>query len=240
MRWGLTVIALGAACLFLPIRSLACSLQACLDNGAEVRGNFVVKIKFSGKPLAGVSVEVARYGAEPDAKPLFSGRTAHDGSVQVSLPPGEYWLNTDLLGVSAGSMCFHVSDHPSSKAMQRVEYGWGDFADSTQRVAGSVIDSQPGKGDTPLMNMVHRTEVPIAYAPMELHDPLTGAVYLTTTDREGRFNFEAIPNGTYVLLVLDAHLLIRLDPSSKRDQLLLESRPADGGSCGGVGIRRTS
>lgn len=211
-------------------------MQSCLNNGVELRGKFVVKVRHAGKPLAGVRVEVTSYNAAADLRTQFSSTTAADETVLVTVSPGEYWLSTDFLGVSAGSECFHISDLASKKGKGKVNYDWGALAVSTQRIAGSLIDSEPGKGDNPLMNMVHRVETPMAASPLTLQNPLTGGVYHAATDLEGRFSFEAIPTGTYVLHVLDAHLLIALAPSSKRERLRLVNRPASGGSCGGVGI----
>jgi hypothetical protein len=72
-------------------------------------------------------------------------------------------------------------------------------------------------------------------------------VYRTTSDPNGAFAFDGIPNGTYVLHI-DAgkvqpdrdyeasNQLIDLGPTAKRDLLLLKRREASGGSCGGTSL----
>jgi hypothetical protein len=46
-------------------------------------------------------------------------------------------------------------------------------------MAGRLVDSQPGHGDSPIMNLVHRVDVPIAHAKLKLQNPVTAAVYST-------------------------------------------------------------
>jgi hypothetical protein len=62
-----------------------------------------------------------------------------------------------------------------------------------------LVDSQPGKGGNALQNLLHRVNVPIAEAKMELRQPVTGMAYATVSDANGHFAFDHIPNGIYVL-----------------------------------------
>lgn len=240
----LAAAALASLIAFFAVPSNACSLASCLHTGMEMRQDFAVTVTHDGKPLAGVAVQVTSSVEGKNRQP-FSGITSGDGTVHVTnLPSGEYWLNAELLGISAAYECFHVSNRPSRKAKGKLTYEWGDEAPGTQRIAGKLIDSQPGNGGTPLSNLIHRIEVPISGAGLKLQNPTTGAVYTTTSDHNGDFAFDTIPTGTYVLHIegggagergYDAtDLLIELNFHATRNALLLTRRDAGGGSCGGT------
>jgi len=221
-------------------------MQGCLGNGVEMRPAFVVDITFGGKPLPGVAVEVRGFGGEKDNVKLFSSVTAPNGKVNVvELPPGNYWLNTEFLGISAGSQCFHVAPGSSHSAKKRIAYEWGDFAPVVRQMAGRLVDSQPGHGDSAIMNIIHRVDVPIAHAKMKLQNPVTAAVYSTESDTDGHFTFRDVPPGTYVLHVEggtvtngrdyeSTDLLVALGDTAKNRTLLLSRREAGAGSCGGT------
>ncbi len=237
----LTVIA-SLTVLLSAIPSNACSAASCLDRGVEMRRDFAVKVTHDGRPLPGVTVQVTSDGSE-----RFSGLTLTDGTVRVTgLPPGDYWLNAEFLGIGAGYQCFHVSDRPSGKSKRKLTYDWGDEPPATRRIAGRLIDDQPGKGGTPLWNLVHRVNVPIRGAALKLQNPLTGATYNMDSDSDGAFAFDGIPEGTYVLHIAGGgtesreydptDLLIELSPSASRNTLLLTRREAGGGSCGGTSL----
>jgi len=221
-------------------------MAGCLGKGIEMRGNFVVRVKHDGKPLPGVAVWIT---SNAESNRMFSGTTARDGTVNVAnLSPGEYWLNAELLGILAGSECFHIESRSSRKAKKSVTYDWGNLAPTTRQVVGKLIDSQPGQGGTPLWNLLHRVEVPIAQARLRLQNPLTGAISKTLSDDEGHFSFDGIPNGTYVLHIdggtasggseyAASDHVIKVSDTAKQGTLLLEHRDAGGGSCGGTGLK---
>lgn len=230
--------------LLFPALSDACSLTGC-DKGFELRREFVVRITHGGKPLPGVSVRITG-STEQKINELFFRLTAADGTVRVAdLPPGEYWLNAELLGITAVFHCFHVNSRTSRKAKKKVNYEWGDEAPATRQIAGRLIDSQPGQGGTPLWNLLHRVEVPISEARMKLQNPLTGAVHNTVSDANGHFSFDGVPSGTYVIHIEggttlngrdydSTDQLIQLSETAKSDSLLLKRREASAGSCGGT------
>ncbi|MFZ0300790.1 MAG: SpaA isopeptide-forming pilin-related protein [Candidatus Sulfotelmatobacter sp.] len=175
--------------------SAACSMAGCLNDGDEMRPTFTIIVTHDEKPLAGVNFHIVAKGAEQ-----FSGITDDQGSIHVqTLAPGLYWLNGDLLGTGVVYTCFHVSAKPSRKAKIRLTYTWGDEGPATSKIAGRLVASQPGKGGTPIWNLTHRIDVPIAGAGLTLRDPISHAVYLTTSDQDGHFFFEGLPSGTYVL-----------------------------------------
>lgn len=242
----LLIVAILGSVLAVSTPSTACSIQGCAGDGVEMRRAFVVDITFGRKPLPGVAVEVRRLAGEKDNNPLFSSMTARNGKVNVGeLPPGNYWLYAEFLGISAGRECFHVAARSSRSAKKRIAYEWGDLAPGVRRIAGRLVDSQPGHGESAIMNMVHRVNVPIAHAKMKLQNPVTAAVYTAESDVDGHFTFGDLPPGTYVLhveggTVTDGRdyestdLLVALGDKAKWDTLLLSRREAGGGSCGGT------
>jgi hypothetical protein len=200
---------------------------------------FAVTILHSGKPLSGVAVQVSGNGKQ------FTVFTASEGDVQITdLPAGYYWLDAQLLGISAAYQCFHVADRPTRKAKQKLTYEWGDEAPATRQFAGRLIDSQPNKAGLPLWNVLHRVDVPIVGANLKLQNPITGAIYTTTSDSEGGFAFGTVPDGTYVLHIeggsagdrgYDAtDQLIKLNDQATQNMLIFTRR--DGGGCGGTSL----
>ena len=112
-------------------------------------------------------------------------------------------------------------------------------------MAGRLVDSQPGHGSSPIMNLIHRVDVPIAHAKLKLENPITAAVYTAESDADGRFTFGDIAPGTYVLhvdggTITDGRdydstdLVVALSHAAKWDTLLLSRREGGGGSCGGT------
>ena len=242
MARTLTSAVFAALLLLVPVPTSACSLVACLGQGIELQRDFAVLVKHEGKPLQGVSISVT----DNAATVRFSGVTASNGKVRVAgLPPGDYWFRADLLGVNAAYHCFHIAERASRRAKQRMTYEWGDLAPAFSRIAGTLIDSQPGTGDTPLWNVVHRVNVPVREARLELRNPLTGAVFSTVSDQNGAFAVNGVPAATYVLHIeggksgrdYDAtDLLINLSPRATKDMIVLTRREAAGGSCGGTSL----
>jgi len=236
---------LASLLLLLSVSAHACSAASCLDDGIELRGNFVVVVKHDGNPLPGVDVQITTF-VDNEASTRFSGVTAFDGTVHVTnLSAGNYWIDAKLLEVNAAYHCFHVAKRASRKAKRRLAYEWGDLAPATRRIAGKLIDSEPGTDGTPIWNMVRRQNVPIVGARLKLQNPRTGAVFETLTDHEGFFALDGIPKGTYVLHAEggksardydSTDVLIKVSPSATRDTLLLTSREAGGGSCGGTSL----
>jgi len=171
-----------------------------------------------------------------------------DGTARViNLAPGDYWLDAEYLDIGAAYHCFHVKERPSRKAKRNLAHDWGDLAPGTRRIAGKLLDSQPGKGGTPIWNLLHRVDVPITSAKLTLQNATTRAVYHTTSDANGVFAFDGIPNGTYVLHIDAGKVepdrdyeasdhLISLGSAAKRNSLLLKRQEASGGSCGGTSL----
>ena len=236
-----TLVVIGWLLCCVSAPSGACSMAGCLNGGVEVNRYFTVMIKHGGKPLSGVAVQIGGEGSEQ-----FSGLTSTDGRVRVNLSPGLYWLKAELLGISAAYECFHIDQQASKRAKRRLTFDWGDLAPAVRRIAGKLVDSQPGKSGAPLWNLLHRTDVPIVGASLKLQDPVTSSVQSTTSDGTGGFAFDSIPAGIYVLHIeggmagergYDAtDLLIELSPTASRNDLVLARQEAGGGSCGGTSL----
>ncbi|MGA3238089.1 MAG: carboxypeptidase-like regulatory domain-containing protein [Bryobacteraceae bacterium] len=123
-------------------------------------------------------------------------------------------------------------------------YQWGDLVTAaTRRIAGKLIDSQPGTGENPVWNLVHRVNVPIREAKLRLQNPITGDIYNTVSDEDGAFVIDRAPRGIYVLHVEGGRsgrdydgtdLAISLSPRASRDMLVLIRREGAGDSCGGT------
>lgn len=224
--------------LLLTPPAQACSLVPCINSGIEVRRDFSVLVKHDGKPLKGVKVEIkTNLGSI-----ISTGTTDSAGRATVTnLSPGEYWLSADLLGIGAAYHCFHVAQQPTAKAKRVMKYDWGDLAPAMRRVAGSVIDTQPGTGGTLLWNLSHPVKVPVQSAALRLQNAITGEVFTATSDERGDFEFGSIPNGTYVLHIeggtgrtydpTDVLMKVRADVA--RGAVVL-SRQETG--CGGVSL----
>lgn len=222
-------------------------MAGCLDRGIEMRSDFTVKIRHADKPLPGTTVEITGPQGTGGAK-KFTVKTDKDGIARITnLAPGDYWLNAEYLYIGAAYHCFHVNERPSRKAKRNLAYDWGDLAPGTRRIAGKLLDSQAGKGGTPIWNLLHRVDVPIVAAKLTLQNATTRAVYHTTSDANGAFAFDGIPNGTYVLHIDAGKVepdrdyeasdhLVSLGSTAKRNSLLLKRQEASGGSCGGTSL----
>ena len=232
---------------FLPAPAISCSLVGCAGDGEEMRHSFEVRVVHDGKPLSGVTVRIARTGEGGNEK-FFLGTTGPNGLVRIAnLPPGHYWIYTELLGISAGTNCFHVTGPSTSKALKSLKYEWGDLAPATRSMQGTLVDSQPGHAGTPIERLIHREEVPIPNAKLILHDPFKGSSATASTDDTGKFSFSGISKGTYVLHIDggmapggrecdSTDMLVVLADEARLDTLRLVRREPGGGSCGGTSL----
>ena len=231
--------------LLLVSPSAGCSLAGCINGGIEVRGDFIVIVAHHGKPLESVDVEIKPITSDSDGT-RFSGSTDIDGKATIkNLAPGEYWLIASKLGIGAAYHCFHVSNRPSKTAKSTLKYAWGDDALATRGVAGKLVDLQSGTGGTPLWNLTHRVSIPISSASLLLRNGSTGEEFKTTSDGQGDFAFDAIPNGTYVLHIEGGttgrsydptDLLIEVKGNAARSTVLLERQPPGATNCGDASL----
>jgi hypothetical protein len=232
----------------LPTSSAACSMYGCSPSETELRSNFAVRISHDDRPLAGVTVKLTRSDGMRVVE-LLSQETDTSGTVHISkLPPGDYWLHAELLGISAGTRCFHVAATRSRKATKQISFEWGDEAPAAREAAGNLIHTQAGHGDSPIWNITHPIHVPISKARLSLRAPQSDALYSTTSDNDGHFTFGEIPDGLYVLRVEGGaaaggrgiepvNLLFRLSHSGAQRNLFVDEADPIGGSCGGWSIK---
>lgn len=219
--------------------SFACSLVSCVSNGIEFKRTFTVSVKHEGKPFPGAHVEVAG----PANLRLTTGS---NGQATIrDLPPGNYWIKSDFLGIGAGYECFHVLASSTKHAKGSVKYTWGDDPMGISRVNGVLLDSQLGTGGTPIWNLTHRVLVTIPGVKVRLQNPLTGSNLELSSDQQGHFNFNSVARGIYVLHIErgstgrefdPADLLLYVGTKAKRDTLTLVRTEPSGGSCGGPSL----
>jgi len=227
--------------------SLACSAASCLDDGIELTRSFDVGVKHDGKALPGVSVYITPDGVDGGAA-VVSGTTMSNGSFRVkNLSPGKYWLNSELLGVSAGSECFHIGVQPSPSARTKIRYDWGDLAPATEAVEGRFVYGEPGVGGTRFWNFLHQVDVPVEAAALSLRSPFGSETYSAASDSNGHFSFALVPEGLYVLHIdagrtsgghhyASADLLIRLGKSARSAEIVLKDTIGEFGGCGGIEV----
>lgn len=211
-----------------------------------MRRNFTVKVTHQGKSLAGVSIQID--GHSGGNSKSFSALTDARGSARFAdVPSGDYWIKAELLGIGAGYECFHIDPFPSRKAKKVRRYTWGDDPSAYRQASGQFVDSQPGKEGNPLQRLLHRVNVPVSGARLELHRPGIESVVSTVTDADGHFAFDRVPNGIYVLHIASgvapgnraydsADLLVEFSDKANRSILLIKYREASAGSCGGTGL----
>jgi hypothetical protein len=219
-------------------------MSGCSPSETELHANFAVSISHDNKPLPGVTVKLTRSDGARVVE-LISQETDAGGRVKISkLPPGDYWLSADLLGISAGLRCFHVASSRSKKASKQISFEWGDEAPAAREAAGKLIHTQAGHGDSPLWNITHPVHVPIGETHLSLRTPQSDASYTTTPDKDGHFTFGEIPDGLYVLRIEESatasgkgiepvNLLFRLSHSASQRNLFVDESDASGGRCGG-------
>jgi hypothetical protein len=107
--------------------SYACTGNACIGGGVQVKPNFIVSVSHDEKPLAGVQVNI-RAATGDDPKTWFASVTDGSGYVHADgLPPGEYWISRKFLGISAGEYCFQVRPK-GQKPTGKLEFEWGGWA----------------------------------------------------------------------------------------------------------------
>lgn len=222
--------------------SVACSLAGCAGDGVELRSNAIVSVVHGGKPLSGVAVQITRGGVQ-----VFSGITEADGAVHISgLQPGDYWLNAELLGISAAYTCFHINARASRKAQKKLIFDWGGEPLAIRRITGRLQISELGKEGDLVWRVQHRIDVPIRNANLIVRSPFNDDVYKGASDQDGKFSFPEIPPGIYVLHVEGGatpngeafgpdDFVLRLTPSAKSENLVLKPN-VGGGSCGGWAI----
>jgi carboxypeptidase family protein len=234
-------------CFFplIAVPAVACSAAGCAYGGIEMRRDFTVKIRHGSEPVLGAIILISGPQGKDTAKKLAFETDPAGVAHIAALAPGYYWLDAEYLAIGAAYHCFHVNETPSRKAKRSLAYHWGNLAFGTHRIAGRLLDSQPGQGGTLVWNLTHSVDAPIAAANLTLTSAATKAAYKTTSDASGAFAFDGIPNGTYVLHIDAGKVgperdfegsdqLIKLASAEKIGVLVLKRRKGDGTNCGGT------
>jgi len=233
---SLAIITIVAALLGVANTPLfGCSLTGCVGHGIEMGGSFRVHVTVDGKPLPGVFVSVTSMAEAGDPETRrhaieVQAETDSLGEVQVGkLPPGNYWIHATLLGFQAGDQCFHVNKKPLHPK-RSFDFTWGDYAEPTRAVAGTVVISKPGPEQNPIQSQIHRADVPLASAQILLTNALTKQTYRSATSSDGGFILPDIPDGTYVFAVgehitdaSDKSIILKVTAKASQDHLVIRS-----------------
>ncbi len=219
--------------------SLACSISyICPHHGPAMRADLTVEVKLLGRPVPGVKITVL--GSAPEGVDL-EGETGPQGTLEFNrLPPGNYDFWVQKLGVPAEHGCFHVLKLRVGLERKTITHELGFGAPEVRRVAGQMV-----LGDT-LAGLQHPPDIVLPATKLTLQDPVSGAQFKTVTDQDGKFAFEYVPAGGYVLQADEAPvpntsnnfvpvgLLVHVNPKATRSTIILErNRPGGGGDCFG-------
>jgi hypothetical protein len=218
---------------FLPMNALACTVSVS-TKFTEMAPNFSVQVQFRGKPLAGVEVTLSRFGAD---RPVSSRTTDTNGLVQFNnLQSGKYFVQAVHRGIRAGSDQIEVATRRTALTKSALTYRWGESVTEVAQIKGTVVDLVPQ--GTGLERIIRpRIETPIVGAQIQLKHPRDNSTYATTTNEEGKFAIDGVPNGAYVMHVRttansaadEGDFLIEMKPAAAKDSL----KVVKGDLCGG-------
>jgi hypothetical protein len=175
--------------------------SGCIGGGARVSSSFRVSVTHGDKPLLGVHVEITKPRRESgeDEVVVFSGTTATDGTIKVKLPTGEYRLGVQYLGISVEYECFHIGGSGRSKAEKHLKHTWGELAPAIREMKGRLSNAEPDSHDKTQLSFLHRVNIPVAGAKLQMPGPTNKEPYKAMTNTTGDFSFGPVPDGTYVL-----------------------------------------
>ncbi|MBM3794395.1 MAG: carboxypeptidase regulatory-like domain-containing protein [Acidobacteria bacterium] len=198
--------------------AIACSVPLCSGSSPEFGPSFAISVTHEGTAQAGVRVAIT-------GPHNVNGETGPEGTFRVrDLPPGDYWLKVDRLGVEAANQCFHVAKSPALLAKRKLRFDWStDSLDGkVRRLAGQLLEDGTS----------------IAFTRVVAYHTKTGERRAMASDIAGLFMLDGLPPGTY-LLVIDGRsgdcefdetrLAIRLQPDAARETLTLARSKMRGG-----------
>jgi hypothetical protein len=166
----------------------------------QVPPNLTVKVTHSGKPIAGISVEIVAQAEGGD--PVFTAVTDDNGTVQLTgLMVGRYYLIASHLGFEAGRVWIEVVNRANAKTVQRFDFQWADDAWQTRSVAGSLGGMIPGDTGNKIMDLARPKETVYPGVAVVLKSAFSDAEYHTSSDSTGSFVMGQAPDGIYVLTV---------------------------------------
>ncbi len=166
----------------------------------QVPPNITVKVTHSGKPIAGIGVEIVPPAEGAD--PVFRAVSDENGTVHVrGLMVGKYYLVASHLGFEAGREWIEVVSGADAKTVQHFDFQWADDAWQTRSVAGGLVGTVPGDTGNKIMDLVHPKETVYPGVAIILKSAFSDAEYQTLTDSTGSFFVGPVPDGIYVLTI---------------------------------------
>src|SRR5262245_15697990 len=189
---------LAVAMSFLFFVALRPPAQACSLSLATVRvsPDFRVIVRHGSTPIAGIQVAVYDEGQqhgddETERKPVLTLVTSRDGVAEINnLGRGHYLVETQ--GPGRGSAVYaEVGDRPD-KANNEISLEWPFSLNGTLKtssLSGELASNDPWK---PFQNVQVQLWAPSLEKPLATED----------TGPQGRFHFNVIRPGIYVLRVL--------------------------------------
>jgi hypothetical protein len=155
--------------------------------------------------------------------------------------PGKYHLRASHRDFDAGSAWIEVTCNPDPGARTHFDFEWGEGSYQIRRVGGQLSGKVLGNTGSPLQNLVHPQSTTHARIAIALQDAFGSDGYQTVSDSTGRFFFDHVPDGIYILHidggmnslygdVSDTAKVIDLSQSSKTDFLDFEVQPSGCGA----------
>jgi hypothetical protein len=178
--------------------AFSCSLTS--EKLRQVSPNLTVTVTHSGKPIAGIGVEIVPLAEGAD--PVFHAVTDENGTVQIAgLMVGKYHLIASHLGFEAGREWIEVVSRTEAGTVQNFNFQWADDAWQTRTVAGSLVGMIPGDTGNKLMDLARPKETAYPGVAVILKSAFSDAEYHTSSDSTGSFVIGPAPDGIYVLII---------------------------------------
>ena len=166
----------------------------------QVPPNFTVNVTHSGKPIAGIGIEIV-HQAE-GARAVFTAVTDEHGAVQVAgLMAGTYYLTASHLGFEAGREWIEVVSRADAKTVRHFDFQWANDAWETRSVAGLLVGMVPGETGNKIMDLARPKETVYPGVAVLLKSAFSDTEYPTLSDSTGSFVIGPLPDGIYVLTI---------------------------------------
>ncbi|HZP24314.1 MAG TPA: carboxypeptidase-like regulatory domain-containing protein [Terriglobales bacterium] len=212
----------------------------------QVPSNITVKVTHSGRPIAGIGVEIVPEAAGTD--PVFHAETDESGTVQVTgLMVGKYYLTASHLDFEAGREWIEVVSRADARTVRSFNFQWADDAWKTSSVTGSLVGMIPGDTGNKIMDLARPKETVYPGVAVILKSAFSDAEYHTLSDSNGSFVLPPVPDGIYVLTIAggmtsvngiaeETTHVVDLRPTASRSSLRLSLSPGVVG-CYGIGFK---
>jgi hypothetical protein len=166
----------------------------------QVPPNFTVKVTHSGKPIAGIGIEIIPQAEGTEA--VFTGVTDESGTVKVTgLLVGKYFLTASHLDFEAGREWIEVGSRADAETVRHLDFQWADDAWQSREVAGLLVGMVPGDTGNKIMDLARPKESVYPNVAVVLKNAFSDAEYHTLSDSTGSFVIVPVPEGIYVLTI---------------------------------------